>query len=403
MKKFTFIMLLIFFVFNINNSYCQWQTLNPNFTIGETIRSICFTGAGTGYVCGDYGKLAKTTNSGTTWQAIDPVIEGSTSGFYLLNFPDPDTGYMSSGYYLNKTTDAGATWTSSTTSFQAISMHFFDTENGVSLGSVSGNYGFFSTDNGGVSWVQHALPTGNYYTNSFFLTPDTGYIVGQGGVLLKTADGGINWQTLNSGISWDLISIYFYDANNGWITSTSGRIYHSTDQGATWSQVAITGISFYDMTAICFADPFNGYAIGQSYYYEDGCFIRTTNGGISWTLDNTSFNKLYSLTIVSNTVFVGGDDGMLKKNSNLISDIPKSESTDFSIFPNPTAEKCIINIPCKDLPSNLSLYNQTGEYFCKKTIAENHSFLNLRDLPAGIYFIDIENRNGRKSRKIVKL
>ena len=53
----------------------------------------------------------------------------------------------------------------------------------------------------------------NLYT-SFFLSPDTGWMAGADGVILKTSNGGSSWVQKPSGTSNSLFFIKFLNSNN---------------------------------------------------------------------------------------------------------------------------------------------------------------------------------------------
>ena len=139
-----------------------------------------------------------------------------------------------------------------------------------------------------------------------YVTANIGYAVGSNGTFLKTTNGGTTWNYQNgplgpvSSSALTMYNIYFFDANNGWvigdaINTASAFIYRTTDGGVTWT--AATGIpatllnsAFY---GIDFVNPFTGYVCGQS-----GKAMKTIDGGATWTD--------ISLTTTNYTVVGGG-------------------------------------------------------------------------------------------------
>lgn len=109
MKK----LLLLFYLSMISiHGFSQWIQQPSNTT--NMLRSICFTDANTGYVVGRTGTILKTTDGGTSWNALNI---GTTHTLYSICFTSPDTAYfVGGGSYLGdgiifKTTDAGDNWT----------------------------------------------------------------------------------------------------------------------------------------------------------------------------------------------------------------------------------------------------------------------------------------------------
>ena len=56
------------------------------------------------------------------------------------------------------------------------------------------------TYQGQAQWSnQNIVPEGNNLWSTFFIDDNTGWIVGSGGLILKTSNSGINWNSQNSG------------------------------------------------------------------------------------------------------------------------------------------------------------------------------------------------------------
>ncbi len=92
----------------------------------------------------------------------------------------------------------------------------------------------------------------------------------------------IAWNPTNSVSTDRYDDIYFVSPDTGWAVGTLssiGKIYHTTDGGATW-QVQKTLNSY--IRSIEFADKNIGYAgaLGQS---GTNVFFKTTDGGVNWT------------------------------------------------------------------------------------------------------------------------
>ena len=68
----------------------------------------------------------------------------------------------------------------------------------------------------------------------FFPVADTGFVVGDKGIVLKTTNGGLNWQNLNTNLTLNLHDLFFLDAQEGWIVGDSGTVCHTTNGGTSW-------------------------------------------------------------------------------------------------------------------------------------------------------------------------
>ena len=197
---------------------------------------LCFTSASTGYAAtssGVYtGLLFKTTNRGATWNSIT----GTTfAQLYGVSFPSADTGYVVGrsglGGWVQKTTDAGLTWT---------------------------------TLNSGTSSSGATI-----YLNSVYFIPHTkvGYIAGYdgstlSGILLKTTDG-TTWANITPASCPEMYSVNFVDINTGWAVGGAGtNIYYTNDGGLTWTTQLTSATD--NLHSVFFVDAYNGWAVGTS-------------------------------------------------------------------------------------------------------------------------------------------
>ena len=80
----------------------------------------------------------------------------------------------------------------------------------------------------------------------FFLTPESGWIVGQNGLILFTRDGGKNWFRGSTPTNAPLSSVRFTDAQHGWAVDghsaeliisspPSNVVLETKDGGQNWT------------------------------------------------------------------------------------------------------------------------------------------------------------------------
>ena len=142
----------------------------------------------------------------------------------------------------------------------------------------------------------------------YFTGPNTGYVVGSEGIILKTIDAGETWFPLSSGTNNSLSSVDFVNENTGWIVGHYGTILKTTDAGETWnSQTSGTGNWLGD---VYFIDENHGFIVGL-----DGIILRTNNGGNSWApLASGTSARLYTVRFKDqNTGWAAGWHGTLIK------------------------------------------------------------------------------------------
>ena len=103
----------------------------------------------------------------------------------------------------------------------------------------------------------------------FFTSADTGYVVGEDSVLLRTMDGGNTWAQLN-----DVGTFYPGNLNDIWMWGNTGMIVpeyhggsvkHTTNGGNSWTD-------FPGEPSLCFPDGIFFVNANEGYLFGNGCF-----------------------------------------------------------------------------------------------------------------------------------
>jgi len=107
--------------------------------------------------------------------------------------------------------------------------------------------------------------------------------------VLRTTDGGAHWDPLpfaqETGVLLNGVS--FVSAGRGWVVGADGVILSTTDGGATWTQQ--NSGTTRKLSKVHFVDAQRGWITGG---WQDGSsylVLRTTNGGVTW--ENRSFGS----------------------------------------------------------------------------------------------------------------
>ena len=237
---------------------------------------------------GQLGRILTTSDGGKTWR----VLKDSSISFYRsVGFADSLTGWAGNLYaetpadtfILNETTDGGATW------HQAhISQPHPAGVCGISVvtdsvvfayGTYYGPAAYMKTTNKGATWTYKDMSSiAGGLIDGYFFNKDTGFVTGHGtdlqAAIFYTTDGGDNWQT----------------------------VYHSTrtDTDHVWK------ISFPSRNI--------GYGsveyVGSNYTSFNSVFVKTTDGGLTWT--EHPFVPNYNeegIGFINDTVgWIGGDN-----------------------------------------------------------------------------------------------
>ena len=93
------------------------------------------------------------------------------------------------------------------------------------------------------------------------------------------------------------------------------------------------------------------------------------------------------------------DDGVVYTFSPLIVNVKESEK-EFQIFPNPADEKLCIKLDGFNNQQAI-LYNSQGQMVTMVQLRCSIEYLDVRDLPAGVYFLNIFDKNNSHVEKVV--
>ena len=150
--------------------------------------------------------------SDCSWNLQNSSVTDYLTDIYMVN---NQVGYAVGTYWHPQTTDGGANWTSlySIGSFESwAAVHFID-EN-TWLGFWDGRR---HLENGG--WRANWTPVHQYeqlYSRPRLSNANTGWAVGENGLILKTTNGGVSWETQNSPTFELLNAVSFVDESYGW-------------------------------------------------------------------------------------------------------------------------------------------------------------------------------------------
>lgn len=135
-------------------------------------------------------QLLKTTDGGTSWVSLSPLVEDYFSHFHYFN----DSTFYIKGNNLYKTTNGGKSWAQFP---NRKIIHFFDKDNGIGV-SMEHN-GLYRTTDGAESWTQINLEKLYWwgFDRIFFIDAKKGFIISFFGKVLTTDDGGETWNEIS--------------------------------------------------------------------------------------------------------------------------------------------------------------------------------------------------------------
>ncbi|HVA47004.1 MAG TPA: YCF48-related protein [Pirellulales bacterium] len=297
------------------------------------LTDVAFVDAQHGWAAGDRGVIWATIDGGKHWRAQSTGLACRLTSIHFLN---AESGWAAGGWFhpythtsrgvLLRTRDGGRTWAQDKglmlPSLKRVK--FFSGNVGWACGEPSALFpsGVFVTDNGGRTWDPMLGMDGPGWLAADFVDPHNGaaagragtlaavrrralqpartpgfglrglnrlkfsgekegWLVGDGGLVLTTADLGASWQLpagdpaaeIGADFDWHALEIR---GSRLWIAGSPGsKVLTSPDGGKTW-QAFDTGQTL-PLRALAFSDNLHGWAVGAL-----GTILGTIDGGRTW-------------------------------------------------------------------------------------------------------------------------
>ena len=305
-------------ILSTTDSGSTWYQNYDGVQRDQWLASIFVTPGGKGWAVGQNGRIFISDDNGVTWNR--QLSGGHYTTIKSLFCINESTGYAIGYFYdedhtdytsvIMKTTNSGKIWESKFSGptfdqngdYPKDCIFFLDTLNGwVAETNVYSTY-LFHTNDGGESWSEINSGLGEC-TSLYFISTNVGWASTVDGIA-KTNDGGITWVTKSTtGGS----SIYFSDANNGWVVGDDIR--KSTDGGETWITKSTIGGK-----SIKFINSNVGICVGA-----EGTVLLSTDGGETWiSKDSGTSESLNSVSFVNSTsAWIGGNNGIILQTTDL--------------------------------------------------------------------------------------
>ncbi len=441
MKK---LLLLITFLFFGKSLQAQsWITQSTGFTAASRgLNDIKIVDANTVWALAYDGTTAattvqeftKTTNGGTTWTPGTINVGNTTNLITNISPISATTAWVGSvnstaglgGVF--KTSDGGATWVAqNATAYTATgayfdSVHFFDANNGITIGDpVGGEFEVYKTTDGGTTWTQvpaaslpNPLTNEASYTGGYAAVGPNLWFTTSSGRLYRTPDMGTTWTVSQApltdfGGAAQSGAIDFSTPTNGCLLKTAGTVisfYTTTDGGTTWSAASTFSggynrlLSYIPGTNTIVATGQNATApsvAGSSY---------STNNGTSFTSIDTGTQRGFNVFLNPTTGWSAGFNtsstagGIFKFSGNLANETFSKENN-FKLSPNPTNGDITIN--SFDDSYSLQVINITGKVLLEKSFNGVENSISIASLSSGVYFFKLSTSDlATKTIKIIK-
>ncbi len=202
-------------------------------------------------------------------------------------------------------------WISQTsgTAVQLNDIWIFTVNNVIAVGN-SGT--ILKKTNGGTNWSPIISGTAVDLTSVFFLNANTGWIYGNG-AMLKTVNGGSVWNIISNDNGFG--KIFFISEQNGWCAMGGNFIKKTTNGGVSWSLVHMPVSS--TMWELYFVNSSTGFAVGINVNSDSTYVYKSTNSGTNWQVFKGLSKKYPGMSVVDqNNIYLCGYDGDFIKTNN---------------------------------------------------------------------------------------
>jgi photosystem II stability/assembly factor-like uncharacterized protein len=265
-----------------------------------------------------------TTTTNTLYVHDTIAVPDWDDSLWIPRVSGKSTAFIAGiGGVVERTTDAGLTWTALTPMPLGASgdntvygIWFFDKMNGIAIGGANGVQ---HTSDGGQSWNGTTMNTSFTLRSIYFTNATTGYI----GTSDPTSGGsaGEIWKTTDAGVTWTKVSLNQYggiccirfgpDLNgilngmNGIAVGMNGKAFWTSDGGNTW-HLGGSGTTGHLLSCVwmnnlqAFATAYSA----SSGLYGSGTIQETDDAGLTWrTIYTTYFGGPECIATNGNGVF----------------------------------------------------------------------------------------------------
>lgn len=390
----------------------QWTNIGPG---GQSLSSISFYNANTGFACGSAGSLYRTRDGGATWTLLPNfttsgllnrlravAMPDATSVLVIWETPNqsqPTASYLSmnSGGLFNLQ------------DFGSYNNMTFRTPNIALQVGGAGTLRYSTT--GGFPW--QIVPSGTQYTlrDCDCPTPIDCFVAGDNGTVRKNASGNLStWQALNSTTSAQLNGIFFDSPTRGYIVGNGGTALRTVDGGVTWIPLNLgTTVNLNDVR---FLDSDVGFIVG-----DFGTVFATTDRGVSWRREATNtFENLNCITSVgnaaiANATWIAGDGGTVLKRSAVTLGNQRTAATgEWDAYPNPFSTALSVDVPSTPAQQiEITMVDALGRTVFAQSLSgpagrKGNPLALPTTLGAGVYLLNLK-LDGQllRTRRLVKI
>lgn len=224
-------------ILHSDNQGADWseQTTVP----GVELYGVSMADTSNGWAVGTDGAIRNTVDGGSTWTT---QTSDATEALYAVTSTS-DLAAWAAGEngMIVHTSDGGANWVTQPMEMYGAfyDIFFIDESNGWATGYDTVLYRpvIVHTTDGGATWrwQDSGIPASMLTFGIDFANATDGNVVGEYGMIYRTTDGGAHWGLVSTGVTGEhLRGVALADDGTGWIVGDNGTMLYSADTGRTW-------------------------------------------------------------------------------------------------------------------------------------------------------------------------
>ena len=144
-------------------------------------------------------------------------------------------------------------------------------------------------------WTLQQTPSTTNLTRIIFVDTLKGWTSGDSGTVIHTTNGGTNWTLQNTGIQLKIDDLFFLNSLTGWALSNDyilgSYFFRTTNSGANWSYTRLTDSTHF-YSSVFFNNANTGFLGGN-----EGRILKTTDAGSNWNLCQVDSSLFYRFPI----------------------------------------------------------------------------------------------------------
>ena len=202
----------------------------------EDVIDVSFVEEETGYALDAAGTLLRTDNSGRSWQILNTGTAARPQAVLALG---TQTVLLAGPKGVLRSTDGGNSFTRVRGRLLNRSK-LFNVDRGGESVFVYGSKNILGSTTGGRTWTKVRLPRKTLIQAVDFVSPRTGFALGQDGQVFKTRNRGERWLDLSGVGNDDATGLSFSSGQRGYLAlkrfgaEPYGHVLRTTDGGRTW-------------------------------------------------------------------------------------------------------------------------------------------------------------------------